>query len=482
MKKIVLIGTALLSLSAAAQTEEYPWTVGLYGVKSEYNGDLGNNFFDVTQKFNAMGALSISRYLNKHFDASLYVAYGRYGSEDLNAQSSTLAQEFKSNMLYADLTAKYKILREEYAWRPFIYAGVGFRQLTKAGGGDNLCKDGNDIVPTVGLGCDVALSEHWGLRYTCGYGYGTSDDLDSRECGDFNDQQLLHSLGVTYSFAFKPSDKDKDGVIDKLDKCENTPEGVKVDENGCPVDSDKDGVADYLDKCPNTPEGVQVDENGCPIDSDKDGVADYLDQCADTPEGVQVDEKGCPVDSDGDGVADYLDKCPGTPAEAKGFVDANGCEIDTDGDGIADYKDACPKEAGVAENNGCPKMKEEELRTFKQAVHGIQFETGKATIKKASNPILDKIVEIMNNHPNIKLEIAGHTDNVGKPEKNQKLSEDRANAVKEYMVKKGIDAGRMTAQGFGQDKPVADNKTKAGKAENRRVEFNIVYQKLVTKE
>lgn len=480
MKKIVLIGTALLSLSAAAQTEEFPWAVGLYGVKSEYNGDLGCNFFDVTQKFNPMGALSVSRYLNRYFDATIYAGYGIYGSEDLNNESS-LSPEFKANMLYADLTAKYKILPEEYAWRPFIYAGVGFRNLTKSGS-ENLCKDGSDILPTAGLGCDVDLSEHWGLRYTCGYGYGMSDELDERECGDYNDQQLLHSLGVTYRFAFKPSDKDKDGVIDKLDKCPETPEGVQVDENGCPVDSDKDGVADYLDKCPNTPEGVQVDENGCPVDTDKDGVADYLDQCAETPEGVQVDEKGCPLDSDADGVADYLDKCPGTPADAKGHVDANGCEIDSDADGIPDYKDACPKEAGVPENNGCPKMKEEELKTFKQAVHGIQFETGKATIKKSSNAILDKIVTIMNTYPNIKLEIAGHTDNVGKPEKNQKLSEDRAAAVREYMIKKGIADNRMTSQGFGQDKPVADNKTKAGKAENRRVEFNIVYQKMVTKE
>lgn len=481
MKKIVLIGTALLSLSAAAQTEEYPWTIGLYGVKSEYNGDLGNNFFDVTQKFQGMGALSFSRYLNRYFDASLYLAFGRYGSEDLNAAVKSTSQEFKTNMFYGDLTAKYKILSEKYAWRPFIYAGVGVRNLTHISE-RYLGKDGLDIVPTAGVGCDVALTEHWGLRYMCGYGYGTSDDLDQRECGDFNDQQLLHSLGVTYSFAFKPADKDKDGVPNKYDKCPDTPEGVKVDENGCPIDSDKDGVPDYLDKCPNTPAGVQVDENGCPVDTDKDGVADYLDQCPDTPEGVQVDEKGCPVDTDGDGVADYLDKCPGTPAEAKGHVDANGCEIDSDGDGIPDWKDACPNQAGVAENNGCPKMKEEELKTFKQAVHGIQFETGKSTIKKASNPILDKIVNIMNAYPNIKLEISGHTDNVGKADKNQKLSEDRAAAVRDYLVKKGIADNRMTSAGFGQDKPVADNKTKAGRAENRRVEFNIVYQKMVTKE
>ena len=130
----------------------------------------------------------------------------------------------------------------------------------------------------------------------------------------------------------KPVDSDGDGVPDAIDKCPDTPAGVKVDKDGCPIDSDRDGVPDYLDKCPDTPAGVKVDKDGCPIDSDRDGVPDYLDKCPDTPAGVQVDKDGCPIDSDHDGVPDYLDKCPGTPAGvmpgAKAFVQAAGFPTD----------------------------------------------------------------------------------------------------------------------------------------------------------
>ncbi len=472
MKKIlVLISSVLMLGTATAQTYENPWTIGAYGVKTEYNGDLGNRFFDVKASFYGLGALSFSHYLNRYFDVTLYAGIGTYGSNNDCAKSGL---EFKSNMIYADLTAKYKILPENYAFRPFVYAGPGFRSLTEFDK-KTKCVEGSDIVATAGVGCDVSLTEHWGLRYMCGYGYAFNDERDGYDGGDYSDQQLLHSLGVTYSFALKPRDKDKDGVIDKLDQCLGTPAGVQVDEKGCPLDGDKDGVADYLDKCPGTPEGVSVDTLGCPLDADKDGVADYLDQCSETPEGVMVDEKGCPLDTDNDGVADYLDKCPGTPAAAKNFIDATGCPLDSDNDGVFDYEDVCPNEAGVKANNGCPEVKEAVKQLFNKALNGIEFQSGKATIKKTSFGILDDIVKVMNENPSYKLSIKGHTDNAGKADKNQKLSEDRANAVKDYMVKKGVDEKRMTAQGFGQDKPVASNSTKAGKAKNRRVEFEVVF-------
>jgi outer membrane protein OmpA-like peptidoglycan-associated protein len=170
-----------------------------------------------------------------------------------------------------------------------------------------------------------------------------------------------------------------------------------------------------------------------------------------------------------------LDKCPGTPAAAKNFIDATGCPLDSDNDGVFDYEDVCPNEAGVKANNGCPEVKEAVKQLFNKALNGIEFQSGKATIKKTSFGILDDIVKVMNENPSYNLSIKGHTDNAGKADKNQKLSEDRANAVKDYMVKKGVDGKRMTAQGFGQDKPVASNSTKAGKAKNRRVEFEVVF-------
>ncbi len=279
-----------------------------------------------------------------------------------------------------------------------------------------------------------------------------------------------------------PKDTDNDGIFDYLDKCPGTPAGVQVDSNGCPLDSDGDGVADYLDLCPNTPLAAKglVDKNGCPLDSDDDGVYDYLDLCANTPIEARgfIDKNGCPLDSDDDGVADYLDKCPNTPVEARGTVDEKGCPRDTDGDGIADYLDNCPKLFGVAANKGCPEVKKEIRTLFQKALQGIQFESGKDVIKKSSNVILDQIAKVLVDNKSYLVEIQGHTDNVGKPELNQLLSEKRANAVRNYLIAKGVEDKRITAKGYGDTKPVASNKTTQGKAKNRRVEFIVTFEEV----
>jgi len=277
-----------------------------------------------------------------------------------------------------------------------------------------------------------------------------------------------------------PLDSDGDGVPDYLDKCKDTPAGVKVDANGCPIDTDGDGVPDYLDKCPDTPKEAKgtVDAKGCLIDSDGDGVPDYLDLCPNTPAEARgfVDKNGCPLDSDGDGVPDYLDKCPNTPIEARGKVDATGCPRDTDGDGIPDYLDKCPTIPGVAANNGCPEIKKEVKTLFQKALQGIQFETAKYTIKPVSFKILDQIAEVLITNPSYLVEIQGHTDNAGKPEANMILSDNRANAVKEYLNKKGVDIKRMTSHGYGDTKPVASNKSSKTRALNRRVEFVVSFE------
>ena len=170
------------------------------------------------------------------------------------------------------------------------------------------------------------------------------------------------NLGIGLTIALgNRKDADRDGVTDKLDLCPDTPKGVKVDKNGCPIDTDGDGVPDYLDKCPDTPNAAVgfVDKDGCLIDTDGDGVPDYLDKCADTPKEAigYVGKDGCNLDSDGDGVPDYLDKCPKTPEAAKGLIDKEGCPIDSDGDGVPDYLDLCPNTPAVAkgfvDKNGC---------------------------------------------------------------------------------------------------------------------------------
>lgn len=214
------------------------------------------------------------------------------------------------------------------------------------------------------------------------------------------------------------------------------------------------------------------------LDDDKDGVANDKDKCPGTSAEAfgQIDETGCPKDSDGDNVADYVDKCPGTPAEAFGQIDETGCPKDSDNDGIADYLDNCPGTAGVKSNNGCPEIDAATKKIFEKALHGIQFETGKDVIKPASYPVLNDIVRIMNENPNYTLSISGHTDNVGDEDKNQILSENRANAVKTYLIAQQIAENRIISEGFGESRPVAPNDTEANRTQNRRVEFVVKFE------
>ncbi len=316
--------------------------------------------------------------------------------------------------------------------------------------------------------------------------FGCPLDTDGDGVPDYIDE-CPTTPSAAYGFVDErgcPLDTDGDGVFDYLDLCPNTPEEAygMIDANGCPIDADTDGVYDYMDECTDTPIEAQghVDENGCLLDTDGDGVYDYLDECPDTPEAAYgtVDEKGCPIDSDQDGVADYLDQCPDTPLEAKGHVDANGCEIDTDKDGVPDWCDNCPTVVGTKENKGCPAIKREVRNLLKKAMQGIQFETGKATIKKNSYAMLNQIADIFKANPTYRVEVQGHTDNVGNDDYNLKLSDLRANAVRDYLIKQGVPANQLTAKGYGETTPIADNNTKAGRALNRRVEFVISFEEV----
>lgn len=187
--------------------------------------------------------------------------------------------------------------------------------------------------------------------------FGCPVDSDGDGVYDGFDQCPNTPVGAIVDALGCPTDSDGDGVYDGIDKCPNTPVGAKVNDFGCPLDSDGDGVEDHMDACPNTPRGALVDIRGCPSDTDGDGVYDGIDKCPNTPLGTQVDEFGCPksrIDSDGDGVTDNIDRCPDTPRGAK--VDEFGCPVDSDGDRVPDYKDKCPNTlAGcVVDEVGCP--------------------------------------------------------------------------------------------------------------------------------
>jgi outer membrane protein OmpA-like peptidoglycan-associated protein len=268
-------------------------------------------------------------------------------------------------------------------------------------------------------------------------------------------------------------DSDEDGVPDGSDKCPNTPRGARVDKRGCPLDADGDGVADGLDKCPDTPKGVKVSADGCTGDTDGDGVADDQDRCPDTPHGVKVDERGCSRDSDGDGVTDDRDRCPDTPRGTR--VDASGCVGDADGDGVADDRDKCPDSPRGAkvDAQGCPEPTALPAAGGARLVlEGVTFKPSSNNLTPESLAVLDRVVEGLKGSPDVRLLIEGHTDSNGADAANMKLSKARADAVRDYFIGKGIAKSRLETKGYGETKPVADNKTADGRARNRRVELS----------
>ncbi len=497
MKKSYLLFVLLfVCMSAFAQTEDNKWGVGLHINSTHYQGDLGNEFLKFSD-FDLGLNLSLGYYLSPTFDVTGKIGWSH---TDFSAEKGTYAfgkrgyadsrpfiggkdepgWKFYGSLWSASANLKFKLnngwlLKEDSKLAPFVIGGLGMTHISTVGVGEWLTdKTYSNVALYYGLGLNYRLSERFNMVFEAGIynpmtdvydgvttwtapGWDSNNDKRGN-VGDSNDKFLQYSLGVSYNLG-KKKDADEDGVADRRDKCPNTPAGVAVDEDGCPVDTDGDGLADYLDKCPNVPGTVE----GCP-DRDGDGVADKDDKCPDV-KGLKELE-GCP-DSDGDGVVDSKDKCPDTPRGVK--VDGKGCPVDTDGDGVADYLDKCPRVAGIANNGGCPK-KVEPAVYFDRVVY---FNFGKSYVKRAEIKKLNEVVAKMKENTTLNARISGHTDWIGSDALNQKLSERRADAVKKYLVSKGIDANRITTVGYGEQNPVATNETAVGRQENRRAEIRI---------
>lgn len=261
-------------------------------------------------------------------------------------------------------------------------------------------------------------------------------------------------------------DRDGDKVIDKEDDCPDTP-GIALF-NGCP-DTDGDGLKDSDDLCPEV--AGPIENQGCP-DTDGDGIFDYLDECP--TEAGPAENRGCPwPDTDGDGLLDKDDKCPNNAGPVKN----QGCPyIDTDGDGVLDKDDECVNIPGTVENKGCPEIQEEEQEIINTAFDNLEFESAKAVIKESSFESLENLADLLIKKDTWKLKIAGHTDSQGNDQNNLILSKKRAEAVRDFLVQRGIATERLVVQYFGEEQPIDTNDTPEGRQRNRRVEMTIVFE------
>jgi OmpA-OmpF porin, OOP family len=339
-------------------------------------------------------------------------------------------------LIELDASLLLKMFSDKYIFTPYISAGLGASRY-----------DGRfDAILPLGLGAKFDVFDESSIFFTGQYRVPVTNFT--------NTYHFMYGIGFAGRIGEKPAPVVKEVIVPQA-----------------PKDTDGDGITDDLDKCPEVPGVARY--NGCPVpDTDKDGINDEEDKCPTVPGTAKYN--GCPIpDTDLDGINDEEDKCP----TVKGLPKYAGCPVpDTDGDGVNDEEDRCPTVPGIASNFGCPEIKEEIVKRLEYAAQRIYFATGSAKLLSTSFKSLDDVVKVMNEDLNLKLSVEGHTDNVGKDEYNQTLSESRAASVREYLVNHGVNDSRIVSQGFGETKPIADNKTAAGRAKNRRVVLTVSYQ------
>lgn len=438
--------------NANAQDKNNPWqiTIGANAVDAYPSGDgglfsetFGDELFNATDHWNilpSLSTISVSKYVGDGFSFGIGGSLNKidkWGDISSNPDQTNEVDDW--SYYGVDGTIKYNFL-EGTTLDPYVGVGGGYTWVDEIGAGT--------LNGTIGL--NVWFSDNVGLTLQTAYKHAFEDYLNTH---------FQHTAGI--SIKFGGTDTDGDGIFDKDDACPDVA-GIAAF-NGCP-DTDGDGIEDSKDSCPN--EAGTAELNGCP-DSDGDGIADKDDKCP-TVAGLQA-LSGCP-DGDGDGVTDADDKCPTVAGPAAN----QGCPWpDTDGDGVLDKDDKCPSVKGTVANDGCPEVSEEVQKSLNAYAKTILFDTGKSSIKSQSEAVLGDIIKILNEYPNSKFTVEGHTDSVGSDKLNQDLSDARASAVKDYLVKNGIDEFRLSSKGYGESKPIDKNTTAAGRANNRRVEINL---------
>lgn len=503
MKRICTITAIILFIAVTSQAQQY--RIGMIGgihqssvieqsnqpgwdsLKNKYSARTGIHFgFIANLPFRTGSDLYFQpgiifsnkgRKFAERYDTTVSQTLYMNSSEFINYLELPLNLVYKFRL---GKTAKFIIGAGPYA--SFFYTGK-IKTETVSKTGDYTVDENKD--PAVGNGAGKYAVLDYGVNGLAGFEFGrlflTANY--SRGLKDFYKPEnytasLRHevmgmTVGVFIDKLGKPGKKDRDGdgIADDDDKCPDIPGIAKF--KGCP-DTDGDGIPDAEDKCPG--EAGLLSNAGCPYgDKDKDGILDKDDKCPDVF-GVK-ENKGCPLvaaDTDKDGVPDAEDKCP----TVAGFARYSGCPIpDTDGDGINDEIDQCPNVKGSMANKGCPQeVKKEIVEKVNYAARRILFQQSKADLLPSTHRVLDEVVAVLKQNPALKLSIEGHTSGDAAYDANMKLSQNRANKVKAYLVSKGIAASRLTAIGFGPNKPLTTGTTEAEKAKNRRVELKLSNQ------
>ena len=471
LNKLFVAVMMVMGLSSHAQDSNNPWAIsfGANAVDTKTSAGGGNNWLDrhfsqpfaVKDNWNILPSvsyLSVSKYVGDNFSFGLAGSvnkiekYVRFAPTAPGHDSRGYVVSNPGDLMYYGIDATIK-----YSFMNLINSKVIDPSLS-VGGGYTFFGDSSYGTLNPGAGLTLWFTENVGLELATKYKKSFGDREDASGTPDAP-SHFQHSAGLIFKFGGK--DTDGDGIYDKDDAC---PEVAGLKEfNGCP-DTDGDGIQDSADACPEVAGLAAL--NGCP-DTDGDGIADKDDSCPEVAGLAALN--GCP-DADGDGVADKDDKCP-TVAGPKANA---GCPWpDTDGDGVLDKDDKCPTVKGTVANKGCPEVSDEVVKKLNDYAKTILFDTGKFSFQKQTFPVLKAITAILKEYPTAKFSIEGHTDNVGKADFNQKLSDGRANAVKQYLIDNGIDPFRLTSKGFGMDNPIDTNKTAKGRANNRRVEVKL---------
>jgi OmpA-OmpF porin, OOP family len=463
----------VMGLSSHAQDSNNPWAIsfGVNAIDTKTSAGGGHNWLDrhfsqpfaVKDNWNILPSITyigVSKYVGDNFSFGVSGSLNKV-SKFVSFNPTAAGHDSRGyvvtnpgDLMYYGIDATVK-----YSFMNLIKSKVIDPSLS-LGGGYSFFGDSSYGTVNPGAGLTLWFSENVGLELTTKYkkSYGERGTATNVDAPSF----FQHSAGLIFKFGGK--DTDKDGIYDKEDAC---PEVAGLKQfNGCP-DTDGDGIVDGSDACPEVAGLAAL--NGCP-DADGDGITDANDACPQVAGLAAL--KGCP-DADKDGVADKDDKCP----SVAGPKENAGCPwADADKDGVADKDDECPEVAGPANNKGCPEVTAAVLESVKVEAKSIYFNSGKSTFKSEDVPVkIESISTLLKQYPTAKFSIEGHTDSDGSDAFNQKLSQERADVVRNALIERGIKAANLTAVGYGESKPIASNKTAAGKAKNRRTE--VVLQK-----